>query len=1206
MANQRAASGNAKNLNPAAPPSAPSETAAPPPVAIFRLFRKCDWLAAAAAALIAMSGYLITMAPNVTLEDSGELITGAHTFGVPHPPGYPIWSVLGFLFDHLNPLSPHPVPDYVKADGLNVTRRDFNIAWRVTLMSSTFAAAAAGLLGLLISRSGSMLLRSAKLFHENLTEEQEQWISAVCGTVGALIFAYSPVPWSQAVIGEVYTLNGLFMAITLVTLFIWMHDSQRDKYLYWTVFLWALGLTNHQTLLFMGPAYFILIALVSVPVLMDALVGACWVVAVGQWFMEWVLDDGTFFTSSSYFWVGAAAAIAPAGIWLAGEVLTRLFGWPTRINWKRALILAACVLGGLLFYGYSPLASSTNPPMNWGFTQNKDGFWHHITRGQYEKVQIWREWTKFWNQMAVFFKGLLLEYTGMFVAIGAVALGWFYGTAWRARKWLIFTAAGIFFTSVTFIVLANPTLDRAVLFNDRVFFMLTHALFCAWIGYGLIWGLAMSKAHFDKLRWALYLVALLVLGLQAVYQVVFNDAFRQFLVYCFTLRLQELTASQICQAMWVLVQLVIILALSVIVLFAKDNKLPMRPLLVLVACMPIIGMFRNWSDNEQRGHMFGWYFGYHMFAPGGGYAPMDKDALLYGGTDPGRFVPTYEIFCPRVRPDVYIITQNALAENTYLRYLRYQYCPVRKSSPMLWVQDLKDSKAWIARLQRPTDPVSAFLRQQFSPGLRQELDLQTTVGDYSEDFLKRVLGEVNQLLLSQWFYDPQRFAGHNFSAEIQQLIRQGPQAGGSSYLNRKLLEAVYSQELGTIQDRFNWFERMLGRDTVYPREDIYISNDEDSAIAIRSYVEELQHRPAMPGEMVQVQNGRVNIQGVQAVTALNGLVSKQIFDKEHYKRTFYVEESFVIQWMYNYLEPYGVIMKIDKDPLPKITPEMVARNHKYWTDYIEKYLEHDPAFWRDDDAERAFSKLRTAHAGLYAWRVTMAPPEQRQPELAAEARFAFDQAIHLCPYNVEATFRYAEFLTRLEQYDDALKLVDNYKKYDPHNVQVGVVLGQIANLKQIAIQEAAMRQELQTTQSGDINKIMQFLSVLAARGKFGEMDSIIDRLVENKNLPVPQFKTIAQTYVQLNRFDRVEKILGKYLSFHADDAQAWYDYAVVQVQLQHADPAVDALEKAISLKPEFKDMARQDTRLTAIRLFPRFQRLTQDPQSGTIFSPMQR
>lgn len=1037
--------------------SAPAETPLPAPVpaATFKLFRKSDWVAAAAAFAVAMAGYIWTMSPNVTLEDSGELVTAAHNLGVPHPPGYPIWTILGFFFDHLNPLSPHPVPDYVVKDGIEITRRGFNTAWRLCLMSGTFAAVAVGLLALLISRSGSMLLRSVQSLHESLTEAEETLITSVSGVVGALTFAFGPCCWAQANIAEVYTLNALFMAVTLVTLFIWMHDPQRDKYLYWTCFLWALGLTNHQTLLFMAPAYFLMVGLVSVAALMDLLVAGCWVAAVGMWIIQWISDDQTFFLKSEYFWRGASFAVAPALVLLVGEVLAMRFGWQTRINWKRAATAAGCVVGGLLFYGYSPLASSTNPPMNWGFTQDKDGFWHHLTRGQYEKVKIWREWPVFFKQLSVFAQGLAFEYTAMFVGIGAAAMAWFFGSQWRAKKWLIFTAMGIFFTSFTFIVLANPTLDRAVLFNDRVFFILTHALFCAWVGYGLIWGVAYASANFRALRWLLFGGAVVALLLQLAYQVAYHE-------------MSETAKGN--EWMWVGIQLLILFGLAVVVLAAMRDKLPLLPTLGLVACLPLVGMFRNWGDNEQRGHMFGWYFGYHMFAPGGDYPPMDKDAILYGGTDPGRFVPTYLIFCPRVRPDVYIITQNALAENTYLRYLRAQYSPSRK------------------------------------------------------------------------------------------------------------------------KDGFTWLERALGRDTVYPRDDIYISTDEDSAAAIRSYVEELQRRPALPGEQVTVVNGRVNIQGVQAVTALNGLVSKQIFDKERLKRSFYVEESFVIQWMYNYLEPYGVIMKINKDPLPKITPEMVQKNRAYWNSYIQTFLESDPRFRRDDDAQRAFSKLRTAHAGLYAWRATLAPPEQRQPELADEAVHAFKQALELCPFNVEATFRYAEFLTRMERYADAHKLVSDYKKYDPHNPQIPIVLSQIQQLGQMAQQEVGLRQKLAATPN-DLNLIMQFLSVLATRGKFPEMDGIIDQLIEHKEMPSQHFKTIAQTYVQLGRFDRVEKVLRKYLSFYPDDAQAWYDLTVVLVQAQQADPALECLERAIRLNPAFKQGAQQDNRIERIKLFPRFQQL---------------
>jgi thioredoxin-like negative regulator of GroEL len=943
-------------------------------------------------------------------------------------------------------------------------------------------------------------LRSVKSLSDAIDEEQERGIATVCGVVGALIFAFCPTPLSQAVISEVYSLNGLFMAATMTTLFIWMWNTQRSRYLYLTCLLWGLGLTNHQTLLFMAPAYLILVGLVSVAALMDLLVAGAMVGMVGFWFIGWCTSVTTigevamgcliglpviglfvadrlvdlrrgseawmiligltlvavavalsvaaywYFTKEDSFWMGVVCAAAAMLISLAGDLLEWHFNWPTRVSWKRAGISAGCVVAGLAFYCYSPLASSTNPPMNWGYTRDKDGFWHHLTRGQYEKVKIGRSFEVFWKQLTFFFNDLRDQYTWMFLLTGLAALIWLFDADKRSRKWIVFTAAGLFFTWFLFVFLANPTLDRAVAFNDRVFFIPTHAAFCIWIGYGMVWGLAIYTAHYKTVRWPLYGTLMLACLIQLGYQLVYHHGLEW----------------------WVIVQVAIMFGISVLLLVFQS--VPLRCTLALVSLLPWVGLCRSWKDNEQRGHLFGWYFGYHMFEPGGGYPSMDKDAILYGGTDPGRFVPTYMIFCPRVHPDVYIITQNALAENTYLRYLRAQYSPSRK------------------------------------------------------------------------------------------------------------------------KEGFNWLERALGRDTIYPKQDIYISTDEDSAFAIRSYVEELQRRPALPGEQVTIKDGRVNIQGVQAVTALNGIISKQIFDKERDKHSFYVEESFVIAWMYPYLEPYGIIMKINRDPLPKISPEKIAHNRKYWEDYAKKYLISDPRFRRDDDAQRAFSKLRTAHAGVYAWRTVMAPPELRQ-DLAAEAEFAFRHALELCPFNVEATFRFAEFLSRLERYDDAIKVVETYRKQDPHNQQINVVLGQINGLKQGAMQEQVLRQEL-AVNPGNLNAIMQLLGVLGSRGKLPEMDAIIDQIIL-KQLPAQHFKTIAQTYVQLNRFDRVALVLNKYLGFYPDDAQAWYDLTVVYVQQQQSEKALDALDRAIKLNPQFKQGAVNDPRLQLLKLSPRFKNLTQ-------------
>ena len=110
--------------------------------------------------------------------------------------------------------------------------------------------------------------------------------------------------------------------------------------------------------------------------------------------------------------------------------------------------------------------------------------------------------------------------------------------------------------------------------------------------------------------------------------------------------------------------------------------------------MPLHSIMTHWADNEERNHWFGYWFGHDMFTPPFQgtdgkplYPEMTKDAVLFGGTDPGRFCPTYMIFCDSFIPhrcqpkedqrfdrrDVYIITQNALADGTYLCYIRAQY-----------------------------------------------------------------------------------------------------------------------------------------------------------------------------------------------------------------------------------------------------------------------------------------------------------------------------------------------------------------------------------------------------------------------------------------------------------------------------------------------------------------------------------------------------
>ena len=91
----------------------------------------------------------------------------------------------------------------------------------------------------------------------------------------------------------------------------------------------------------------------------------------------------------------------------------------------------------------------------------------------------------------------------------------------------------------------------------------------------------------------------------------------------------------------------------------------------------------------------------------------------------------------------------------------------------------------------------------------------------------------------------------------------------------------------------------------------------------------------MPGEdLKRDANGKIQISGQVAVMEINGLIAKIIFD-QNTNREFYVEESFPLDWMYPHLEPHGLIMKINRQPLAALSADIVQRDHDYWAKVID-------------------------------------------------------------------------------------------------------------------------------------------------------------------------------------------------------------------------------------------------------------------------------
>jgi hypothetical protein len=213
-----------------------------------------------------------------------------------------------------------------------------------------------------------------------------------------------------------------------------------------------------------------------------------------------------------------------------------------------------------------------------------------------------------------------------------------------------------------------------------------------------------------------------------------------------------------------------------------------------------------------------------------------------------------------------------------------------------------------------------------------------------------------------------------------------------------------------------------------------------------------------------MENGKGAVSGQVAVMSINGLLARMIFDRNP-GREFYIEESLPLDWMYPYLEPHGLIMKINREPQAELPDETLTRDRAYWQSlaagmigdwlqpdtsvdtvaaFVEKVYVHkdlagfsgDRAFIENDYAKRLFSKLRSSIAGVYAWRAAHSVNAADSGRMTAEADFASRQAFALCPYSPEAVFRYATFLVERNRTDDALLIANAALKLDPKKTEI--------------------------------------------------------------------------------------------------------------------------------------------------------------------------
>ena len=986
----------------------PPETESPEKAHSF--FRRCDWIAFTLATLISFGVYFYTLAPDLTLEDSGELAVGSMYAGVPHPPGYPVWTLYTWTFTKL-PFG--------------------NIAWRVALSSAVAAALACGLLALMVSRSAQLMLKGIEFFHE-LNDRQRNAIGLASGITAGLLLAFNGFMWSQAVIVEVYTL-GIFTFMAVLALMMrWYFRPEVRWPLYLAYFCFGLCFANHQTLLLAAIGIEAIVLLADRKLGKDFLLCNCGVYILGLYatlpaegapldsepgvfilfnvigvgmvalLLGMVLFDkgkqhvlqkslksiglvaftitavGVYLLSaglfgwawSSYFEDGNFARAASAvKVWAALNAVLlgamAVFSWfnrdkekstPLLRHWMPMLNTRAAWLLGAAFYLYMPLASMTNPPMNWAYPRTVQGFEHAVKRGQYDKIApsnltrifydrdhtkplpnaVPRRSTFNGGQAYVYWEEAAQEFSLSYLALAFLPMAFLPWMALRERRWIA-ALTGIFISfTLILIFLLNPTADEQNRHLFKVFFTATHIFIALGAGLGAAL-IAATLATRDK-PLALGLVGfLLVLGILEIVQAIGTFKSTEFII--------PQTAAVIGLS---LILLLLLCALARLLAPRSSRSVLLALGIGLIIFLPTRPALSNWALNEQRGHLFGYWYGHDMFSPPFGIFPeMDKNAILFGGTDPGRFAPTYMIFCESFmaakykrdkdfdRRDVYIITQNALADGTYLQYIRAHY----NRSAQVDVDFFRN-------LAHKLDPDQAASRSD-------ALDRRGSL--YFLALLGLFTG-VGMLVHASIL----RRAPENRRESLGAGVWGGTVILGALLLLPPLAQsmALKADEIFTgIGQKVEKSRRDLG---VYPTNEIHTPSTLDNQIAFNDYLQDAMARMGR-GQLAHNENVTLNfpfqcpqcgtrhqvsinrnrlqlyqqmtaqgglncpndnalmptppspqmqVRGNGSVMAINALLTKVIFET-NLTHDFYVEESFPLLWMYPYVTPQGIIMKLE-------------------------------------------------------------------------------------------------------------------------------------------------------------------------------------------------------------------------------------------------------------------------------------------------------
>ena len=300
--------------------------------------------------------YFDTMAPSVSYWDCGEFIAVANTLGVPHPPGSPLFLLIGRIASIL-PLSK-------------------DIAFRVNIISPLVSSFAVFFLYLSI-------VKIVVNWRGKVKSSRDCLIVFGAGLVGSLTFAFTDSHWFNAVEAEVYAFSTFFTAIVVWLILLWSdkaNEKGHERYI--LIIAYMIGLATGLHLLNLLTLPFIAL-----------------VIYFRKYEFEWVSFGLTMFITGATFFIihniiikGIPKIAASIGVGLTGVLILSVFSsmiWS--VKKKKKLLSVATTSLVLVLIGYSTYAlifirSNQDPGIDENDPETIEAFISYLEREQYGSV----------------------------------------------------------------------------------------------------------------------------------------------------------------------------------------------------------------------------------------------------------------------------------------------------------------------------------------------------------------------------------------------------------------------------------------------------------------------------------------------------------------------------------------------------------------------------------------------------------------------------------------------------------------------------------------------------------------------------------------------------------------------------------------------------------------------------------------------------